>query len=120
MVPFVLGAAERPAFRAVGGRSARTEAFFRSWTRKEAVLKATGDGLRIPMRLVTVGAPDGSARLTGFPGRPELPGMTRIADLRAEPGYIGALAVLTARPVRVIELDGRDAFAATAERHGGS
>ncbi|NJC11470.1 4'-phosphopantetheinyl transferase [Micromonospora profundi] len=120
MVPFVLGASEQPAFRAVRSRQARVEAFFRCWTRKEAVLKATGDGLRIPMREVTVGTPYGPARLIGFPGRPELPGTTRIVDLRAEPGYLGAVAVLTARPVRVIELDGRDAFAATAERHGGS
>ena len=111
MLGFVLGDAERRAFSEVQGRQARLRAFLRCWTRKESVLKATGDGLRIPMSNVTLGPPDEPARLTGFTNRPELVGAAEIVDLRPGPGYVGAVTVLSAKPVRVWELDGADAFA---------
>jgi 4'-phosphopantetheinyl transferase len=111
MLEFVLGDAERRAFGELEGRAARRRAFLRYWTRKESVLKATGDGLRIPMRHVTLGPPDEPPRLTGFTGRPDLVGAAHLTDLRPGPGYVGALTVLAAAPVRVRELDGVEAFA---------
>jgi 4'-phosphopantetheinyl transferase len=115
MLRFVLGDAERQAFSEVQGRQARLQAFFHSWTRKESVLKATGDGLRIPMSNVTLGAPLDRARLTGFTTHPELVETAQIVDLHPGPGYVGAVAVLSAQPVRVWELDGADAFSAAAD-----
>ncbi len=114
MLGFVLSDAERADFRAVHGRPARVQAFFRCWTRKESVLKATGDGLRIPMSNLTVGAPHDRARLTGFIDRPDLVETAHIVDLDPGPGYVGAVTVLSARPVRVRERDGADAFATAA------
>ena len=114
MLRFVLGDAERQAFNEIKGRQTRLRAFFHCWTRKESVLKATGDGLRIPMSNVTLGAPHDQARLTGFTDHPELVETAQIVDLNPGPGYVGAVAVLSARPVRVWELDGADAFATAA------
>lgn len=115
MLGFVLGDAERQAFGEVHGEQARVQAFFRCWTRKESVLKATGDGLRIPMSNVTLGAWHGRVQLTGFTNHPELVETTQIVDLRPGPGYVGAVTVLSDRPVRVREMDGADAFATAAE-----
>ncbi|BCB89693.1 4'-phosphopantetheinyl transferase [Phytohabitans suffuscus] len=114
MLRFVLGEAERAAFGGIRGERARLEAFLRCWTRKESVLKATGDGLRVPMTDVTLGGPHERARLIGFTGRPELVGTAQIADLRPGAGYVGAVTVLSPRPVRVWELDGADAFVTAA------
>lgn len=115
MLGFVFGEAERRVFGAIEDPSARLQAFYHCWTRKESVLKATGDGLRLPMSNVTVGASHGQVRLTGFIDRPELVGTAQIVDLRPTPGYVGAVTVLSTRPVRVWELDGADAFATAAE-----
>ncbi len=65
-------------------------AFFEAWTRKEAILKATGDGLRIPMASLTLTV-DGELRT--YPGRPGL--AARIVGLDAGAEYTAALAALT-------------------------
>jgi 4'-phosphopantetheinyl transferase len=72
------------------------------WTRKEAVLKATGDGLRVPMRDIRVAAAGRMPVLESFAGRPSLPRRIRMAELTPGPGYCGTLAVVDAlirRPV---------------------
>lgn len=66
--------------------------FFRSWCRKEAVMKATGDGLRVAPREVLVGSATAPPRLESYAGRPLA---CSLHDLHVPPGYAGALATLT-------------------------
>ena len=77
--------------------------FFTYWTRKEAVVKATGDGLSVPLRDVLVSAPDAAPALHAYPGREVHAWMY---DLAPGAGYAGALAVLTGTPVEVRERSG--------------
>jgi 4'-phosphopantetheinyl transferase len=89
--------AEAEELRALGAGGPAMQAFFRCWTRKEAYIKAMGDGLYIPLdqfqvtlsssepvKFVHIGKDEGVA--------------TRWAlhHLDPAPGYIGALAYLDA------------------------
>ncbi|MFF8830062.1 4'-phosphopantetheinyl transferase family protein [Streptomyces sp. NPDC015131] len=93
LAPVVLSAAERTALEAlpVGERAA---GFTRYWARKEAVLKATGDGLMVEPARLTVSAPDAPAALLAWEKReePHLP--VRLQDVDAGAGYRAAVAVL--------------------------
>ena len=62
----VLSAAERAALAAVPP-AGRARAFLVAWTRKEAVTKATGDGLRAAFSDVVVAADAGPPRLVSWP-----------------------------------------------------
>lgn len=64
------------------------------WTRKEAVLKATGDGLLLPMCGIRVTPPGGRARVVAWRERPEMVDRLRLYDLVAPPGYAASLAVV--------------------------
>lgn len=79
-------------------------AFYRYWVRKEAILKATGDGLTVPLTGLSVSAADRPARLLAWAERPELVAGTTMQDLEAAAGYAASLAVI-GRPVTVQELD---------------
>jgi 4'-phosphopantetheinyl transferase len=63
-----------------------------AWTRKEALLKATGDGLKVPMRDLTLA--NDPARLASWKGREDLPGRFLLYDLDPHPRYAAALALL--------------------------
>jgi 4'-phosphopantetheinyl transferase len=86
----VLAEQERAALAAVHP-SGRAHAFLVAWTRKEAVTKAKGDGLRVPFGAVVV-ATD-APRLVAWP-YPQDPRGVSLFDLDAPPGYVAALAVL--------------------------
>ena len=76
-----------------------TPAFFRCWARKEAVIKATGEGLSLPLTdfAVSVGT---EARLSRMPaGWGE---RWTLVDLAPAPGYAGALAVRGDAVVRLL------------------
>jgi 4'-phosphopantetheinyl transferase len=80
------------------------------WTRKEAVLKATGHGLRIDPTALSVSVPvcghSGPALVREWP--PELAGRfgARLAGFELDDGCVGTVAALTDLPIsiEVIEL----------------
>jgi 4'-phosphopantetheinyl transferase len=75
------------------GHVALARDFFTYWTRKEALVKATGDGVAVPLSEVVVTPPGTPPGLLGYPGQGGLTAQLR--DLSPAPGYVGALAVLT-------------------------
>jgi 4'-phosphopantetheinyl transferase len=79
----------------------RQRAFFRCWTRKEAFIKAIGEGLSHPLDAfdVTV-APGEPARLLRVQGDPGAGRSFHMEGLDPADGYAAALAVL-GRPTRV-------------------
>jgi 4'-phosphopantetheinyl transferase len=71
----------------------REPAFFACWTRKEAFLKATGDGLWRPLDSFDVSfLPSLPARVEGVEGDPSEAGRWSLAELRPAAGYVGAVA----------------------------
>ena len=73
---------------------ARPRAFFACWTRKEAYLKARGDGLMFPLDRFDVSlAPGDPPRLLEVRGEPAESARWSLAALDAPPGYEAALAV---------------------------
>lgn len=75
--------------------SCRPPAFFRCWTRKEAFVKARGDGLSFPLDQFDVSlAPGAPAALLRVADEPEAPSQWRLEDLgEPGPGYVAAVAV---------------------------
>ncbi|MEU9076778.1 4'-phosphopantetheinyl transferase family protein [Kitasatospora sp. NPDC004745] len=84
----------------------------RRWTYKEAVLKATGEGLRVPPTAVGVSEESGTARLTAYPGRPPGGGRTVLLPLgiptgAMPPGGTASAAFLLDRDAPVRQAPGR-------------
>ncbi|MFF8287768.1 4'-phosphopantetheinyl transferase family protein [Streptomyces sp. NPDC016309] len=93
LAPVVLAPAERAWLERLPAAE-RTPGFVRYWARKEAVLKATGDGLTVPPALLTVSAPDAPAALLEWREREEPHPPVRLHDVDAGDGYRAAVAVL--------------------------
>jgi len=85
----VLTAGELAVLAALTGDERRA-AFFRVWTRKEAVLKAWGVGLSLDPREVHVGADAEKSRVARGPND-SLPVLS-VEDLWVDPGHAGAVA----------------------------
>jgi 4'-phosphopantetheinyl transferase len=101
----LLTQAESATYRALPPRD-RVRSLLTYWTRKEAVLKATGDGLRVSPALLEVSGPDEEPRLLAWPGRPGMPGRTSLHRLTAGPDHVASLAVIGPE-LTVTERDGR-------------
>ena len=72
----------------------RIPGFFNCWTRKEAYVKAVGDGLYQALDSFTVSlAPEQPARLVSVADDPAETARWRVEHVRPEPGYVGALFV---------------------------
>src|SRR5690606_16110148 len=79
----------------------RPEAVLSYWTRKEAVLKTTGEGLRVPMRTLVVSDPDAEPRVLGWASG-DRPGPITLHTLRGPGGgrtYPPAALAVLGRPL---------------------
>jgi 4'-phosphopantetheinyl transferase len=74
--------------------SRRTEAFFNCWTRKEAFIKAWGDGISHPLSEFDVTLlPHTSARLLRIGGEPTSTADWSLTAWQPVPGYVAAMAI---------------------------
>jgi 4'-phosphopantetheinyl transferase len=72
----------------------QTQAFFNCWTRKEAYIKALGQGLSLPLNQFDVSlAPGEPARLLGTRWHPQEASRWCLQELTPAPGYTAAMAV---------------------------
>lgn len=84
--------AERTAWQALP-EAARRPSFFHGWVRKEAYVKARGEGLsREPSRYSVELEPDASGRLLADELEPDAPQGWRIEKLSGSSGYAAAVA----------------------------
>ena len=107
----VLSAAERAALAKVAP-AGRARAFLVAWTRKEAVTKATGDGLRAAFSDVVVAAGAGPPRLVSWPYSRSPQGVSMLDLEVVATGYVAALAVIG----RCEAVRSRDGSALLADR----
>lgn len=94
----------------------RAHALAVCWTRKESVLKATGDGLMVPLRDVVVTASDHPAALREVPGVSSgrhRTAMATLHDLAPGEGLVGCVAALRVSSLTVTERDGDALLAGT-------
>lgn len=86
-------APEREALAAVP-ETEREEAFFRCWTRKEAYVKAVGDGIALGLDRFDVSLePGAGARFLALEGDPDRAAGWSLIHVDPGPGYVGALAL---------------------------
>lgn len=72
----------------------RDAAFFTCWTRKEAYIKAVGEGLSMPLDCFDVTLRPGEpARILAERGNPATTGRWTLRELDPGPGWLGAVAV---------------------------
>lgn len=78
--------------------SEKQETFFNWWTRKEAIIKAIGNGLYHPLDYFDVSlAGNKKVRLVGMEGNSKIESEWLIQGLRPAPGFLGAFAVESRR-----------------------
>lgn len=83
---------EAAALRAIP-QAERVRAFFRCWTRKEALLKAWGEGLPFGLNRFSVSLAAREARILETPFTPSESGRWWLYPLEPAPEFVGALAV---------------------------
>ncbi len=104
LVAHEFSSAEQSAFEALPA-GARTEGFFRAWVRKEAFLKATGEGLYRALADIEVTfGPDQAAQVLAVGGDPCGARGWSMAEVLPRPGYVAA--VVAACPALELALHG--------------
>lgn len=104
LVRHITTPAERQALEAFSGN--RDHATIQLWTAKEAVLKATRDGLRLAPNGLEIGGLPDELRLDAHEHHADLVGRCHLTALVRDPGYVGTLAVLAGAAPAVDERDG--------------
>ena len=90
---------ESAAIFACSESTARMQAFFRFWTRKEAYLKAVGKGLTFPLRDVEVSLGDGTdTRIVTINSGEDDAQNWSLEHLDPGSGYVGAVAICFPSP----------------------
>jgi len=93
MLSVFFSARENATLRAIPD-SRKLEAFFNCWTRKEAYIKAVGEGLSRPLDQFEVSlAPGEPAQLLSVEGASEETANWSLEALVPAPGYVAAVAV---------------------------
>lgn len=99
----LLAAEERRELDALpAGEQAR--ALLTYWVRKEALVKATGHGLNVPLSSIVVTAPAVPPRLVAWSGAGTAPATVTMTDVAVGPDYLACVAVLSG-PLPVSVLD---------------
>jgi 4'-phosphopantetheinyl transferase len=88
----VFSVGERDALARVAAGQ-KEEAFFAGWTRKEAYIKARGDGIGLLGAIEVVLAPGEPARLIAVDGQPAELERWSIQALSAVPGFAAAVCL---------------------------
>jgi 4'-phosphopantetheinyl transferase len=101
-------AEERAVFEAVP-EGERHGAFFTYWSRKEAVVKATGKGMSIALSKLTMSAHDAPPRVLASGSSEVDPSRVRMADLEPGHDYRASVAILSAEDA--LEVTEQDADA---------
>ncbi len=93
---------EQEAFSALP-TSKQTAAFFSAWTRKEAYLKACGDGLSLPLSQFEVSLePEKEARILAIGGNRDEANNWFLQDIALPtPDYRGAVVLKSSKPSRI-------------------
>jgi 4'-phosphopantetheinyl transferase len=91
----------------------RGDAFLAVWTRKEAILKATGDGLDVAMTELEVSPATATPRVLSSAGHLPPAEHITLAELHPGEGYRATLAVITRGPIEVEEADAEVLLAGT-------
>ncbi|WP_020670070.1 4'-phosphopantetheinyl transferase family protein [Amycolatopsis nigrescens] len=102
LISYALSEAEAAALAGLEP-AAKSTAFFTYWTRKEALMKATGRGLKIPLQGITLSPPGEPARLLESTDPALDPANARLTDLDPGDGYRAAVALLTDAEPKVTE-----------------
>lgn len=95
----ILSPAEAEAFALLAGEAERRRYVLRAWVRKEAVVKALGHGLTVPLAGINTASDAGRARPLGSDAETGW----YLIDLDL-PGHVAALAALGARPIPIMRL----------------
>jgi 4'-phosphopantetheinyl transferase len=103
---------EWPAFDALP-EAAHDAALFRYWTRKEALLKATGHGIAVRTSTITVTGPTQPPALIAWTDERQLDETVALHDLDPGADHIACLAMLGGR-LAVTEFDAGALFAQAA------
>ncbi|MFD1424550.1 4'-phosphopantetheinyl transferase family protein [Laceyella tengchongensis] len=93
MARMSLSEAEQAAWAALPPDQ-RIRGFYRYWTRKEAIVKATGDGLTVSLKQVQVNPADQAPKLLAWQDRPEMVGEITCYPLALDEHTEGCVAVI--------------------------
>jgi 4'-phosphopantetheinyl transferase len=104
LVGATLAEEERDALADQPGED-RARGFTTYWTRKEAVLKATGDGLTVPMAELVVSPPAAPPRVLRWKGHCAQAARLSLHALHPSPGHVATLAVLGSPSTHVLQAD---------------